>query len=447
MQVVLLSGGSGKRLWPLSNDARSKQFLCLLESPSGERESMMQRVVRQAKSTLSNVDFTFATNYSQRDSIINQLGDNVNIVAEPERRNTFPAILLAASYLHTRKSIQNDEVVVVMPCDVYADDGYFETIENMSQSVENGEADLVLMGIKPSYPSEKFGYIVPDDSQSSGKISRKVKSFVEKPKLEIARELLADDACWNGGVFVFKLGYILDIAKNYLDNLSFDVIKAGYHKLPKNSFDYEVVEKASSVSFVKYDGKWKDLGTWNSLCEELPSNCIGNVSLGHHNSNLHVINELGLPLFCDGLNDVVVAASPDGIMVCSKERSEAIKVYVENLVNRPMYEERRWGYYRVLDTQSHQDGTISLTKSIVIKEGKYISYQLHRHRTEVWTVIDGIGELVLNGARKKLCRGDVVSIPKNNLHAIKALTDLSMIEVQTGSILIEEDVERVDWQW
>ena len=446
MQVVLLSGGSGKRLWPLSNDARSKQFLCLLESPSGDRESMIQRVVRQAKSKLSNVDFTFATNHCQRDSIINQLGDNVNIVSEPERRNTFPAILLAASYLHTQKSIPNDEVVVVMPCDVYADDGYFETIENMTRAVEVEEADLVLMGIKPSYPSEKFGYIVPD-SPSDGNISRKVKNFVEKPKLEIARELLAGEACWNGGVFVFKLGYILDIAKNYLDNLSFDVIKEGYHKLPKNSFDYEVVEKASSVSFVKYDGKWKDLGTWNSLCEELPSNYIGNVYLGHDNSNLHVINELGLPLFCDGLNDLVVAASPDGIMVCAKEHSEVIKEYVENLVNRPMYEERRWGYYRVLDTKNHTDGSVSLTKSIVIKEGKYISYQLHHHRTEVWTVVDGIGELVLNGERKRLCRGDVVSIPMNNLHAIKALTDLSIIEVQTGSILSEEDVERVDLKW
>ena len=446
MQVVLLSGGSGKRLWPLSNDARSKQFLHLLAGPSGEKESMVQRVVRQLKSTMPAAELTFATNASQRDCIINQLGEYVNIVAEPERRDTFPAIALAASFLYNIKCLSEDEVVVVMPCDVYTELGYFETITRIISSVEKKEADLVLMGIKPSYPSQKFGYIVPGD-YSEGYTSTHVKMFTEKPNSYYAKELLLQGACWNGGVFVFKLGYILDIVRQYLDSLDYDYVLQNYTSFPKISFDYEVVEKANSVAFVQYDGIWKDLGTWNTLCEELPSASIGNVYLGDHNINTHVVNELGLPLFCDGLSDVVVAASPDGIMICSKEQSEGIKDYVAQMESRPMCEERRWGSYRVLDSATYVDGAKSLTKSLTIKSGKGISYQIHHCRSEVWTIVDGTGEFVLDGKRQIVSRGDVLNIPVEHYHAIRAITDLQMIEVQTGNPLIEEDIERFPWEW
>lgn len=446
MQLVLLSGGSGKRLWPLSNDARSKQFLHLLSSPSGEMESMIQRVARQIRLTLKGVEITFATNAVQRDSIINQLGDMVSIVTEPERRDTFPAIALAASYLSMEKKCRNDEVVVVMPCDVYTESGYFDTIAKMAKAVEANEAELVLMGIKPTYPSEKFGYIVPS-SESQFPISLKVAGFTEKPDCDKASMLLSEGACWNGGVFAFRLGYLMDIVNRYMPAGSYAEIVDRYREFPKISFDYEVVEKAESVAFVLYDGKWKDLGTWNALCNELPSAYIGNVRMGDANHNTHVINELGLPLFCDGVEDVVVAASPDGIMVCAKEKSEGIKDHVSGLSSRPMYEERRWGTYRVLDTQTYPDGARSLTKSLTIKAGKGISYQIHHHRSEVWTIVNGDGEFVLDGKRQMVKRGDVLNIPVEHLHAIRAITDLTMIEVQTGNPLVEEDIERFEWNW
>ena len=446
MQLVLLSGGSGKRLWPLSNDARSKQFLHLLSTSSGELESMIQRVVRQIRSTMADAEITFATNSIQRDSIINQLGESVNIVAEPERRDTFPAIALASVFLAKEKSCCENDVVVVMPCDVYTESGYFDTISRMVAAVKNDEADLVLMGITPTYPSEKFGYIIPSAESTRG-ISSKVERFTEKPNATKAAELLAEGACWNGGVFAFKLGYIIDIVDRYLTYQSYGEVVKQYDMLPKISFDYEVVEKAKSVSFVRYQGKWKDLGTWNTLCEELPANYIGNVCMGISNSDTHVINELGIPLFCDGLKDVVIAASPDGIMVCGKEHSETIKDYVSNLVQRPMYEERRWGSYRVLDTASYPDGAKSLTKSLIIKAGKSISYQIHHHRNEVWTIVDGLGEFVLNGVRQTVTRGNVLNIPIEHYHAIRAITDLTIIEVQTGNPLIEEDKEHFDWEW
>lgn len=161
MQLILLSGGSGKRLWPLSNDARSKQFLPLLASPNGGMESMIQRVVRQIREAKLTDNITFATNAVQRDSIINQLGEDVYVVTEPERRDTFPAIALAASYLAKEQKCNDDEVVVIMPCDVYTESKYFATIAKMVEAVENNVADLVLMGITPTYPSEKFGYVVP----------------------------------------------------------------------------------------------------------------------------------------------------------------------------------------------------------------------------------------------------------------------------------------------
>ncbi len=447
MQLVFLSGGSGKRLWPLSNNARSKQFLPLLEAPDGSMESMVQRVVRQAKEAELNTQITFATNAAQRDSIINQLGDGVDVVAEPERRDTFPAIALAVSYLHFVKACPDDETVVVMPSDPYTELGYFHTIARMADEVQNNAADLVLMGITPTYPSEKYGYIVPQKTTEKSLRSFPVSRFTEKPTVSVAEDLLREGALWNGGVFAFKLGYMMAIVRKYMQSSSFEDTFARYKEFPKISFDYEVAEKATSVAVVPFTGKWKDLGTWNTLTEELSHDSIGNVLLGDANENTHVINEMEVPVFCNGLKDIVVACSPDGILVCAKDKSETIKKYVDNLSLRPMYEERRWGTYKVLSDLSYADGTHALTKSIMLLPGKNISYQIHHHRDEVWTIVDGEGLFVLDGEVRKVKRGDVCVIRKEQFHAIKAITELVFIEVQIGSPLVEEDIERFDWNW
>lgn len=477
MQLVLLSGGSGKRLWPLSNNARSKQFLPLLEKEDGTMESMVQRVVRQAKAPRQaqepalDFEITLATNASQQDIIVNQLGDSVNLVTEPERRDTFPAIALAASYLSLEKKCSDDEVVVIMPCDPYTELGYFETIGKMVECVKANVADLVLMGIAPTYASEKYGYVVPvHDNTSTGSAQadndnfKMVSRFTEKPSVAKAEELLKEGAYWNGGVFAFRLGYMMEIVRKYmpiadLSNTSnnsnssnqeiadFETVRSRYSEFPKISFDYEVAEKAESVAVVPFNGEWKDLGTWNTLTDELHKPVIGNAVMGTHCENTHVINELQNPIFVDGLKDVVVAACPDGILVCSKEHSEEIKKSVENLTPRPMYEERRWGTYRVLDDSYYADGRHSLTKSITLKEGKNISYQIHHHRSETWTFVQGEGIFVLEGQEQRVKAGDTVVIPVEHWHAIKALTELTFIEVQSGNPLIEEDIERTEWKW
>ena len=347
MQIVLLSGGSGKRLWPLSNSTRSKQFLQLLQAPNGERESMVQRVVRQIGESNLNASVTIATSESQRDFIETQLGAIVDVVTEPERRDTFPAIALAASYLASEKGCSRDEVVVVMPCDTYAQAEYFTTIAEMAALVEHNVSELVLMGVDSTHPSTEFGYIVPAllEAESSYK---EVRCFVEKPNEEKAEELLKQGAFWNGGVFAFRLGYILNIINRYVQTENFAELYHNFGELPKISFDYEVVEKAVSV-VVPYSGQWKDLGDWNALVGELPSAAMGNVILGKDVEDTTVINELSLPVVCDGVSNVVVAAGHDGVLVCSKESSEYIKQYVEPIHMRPMFEERRWGTYRVLD--------------------------------------------------------------------------------------------------
>lgn len=446
MQITLLSGGSGKRLWPLSNNARSKQFLPLLQSPSGDVESMVQRVVRQINESRLSGQITIATNSTQKDIIINQLGEEVDIVTEPERRDTFPAIALAAGYLSMAKKCPDDEVVVIMPCDPYTETGYFDVIADMVKAVENNAADLVLMGITPTNPSTKFGYVVPVP-EDKGKEILRVKRFTEKPDAARAEALLAEGAVWNGGVFAFRLGYMVNILKKYITAATFEELHSRYGELPKISFDYEVAEKAESVAALPFNGKWKDLGTWNSLTEELSSNAIGNVIIGDQAENTHVINELGTPIFCNGVKDVVVACSPDGILVCGKEVSENIKNHVDSLSPRPMYEERRWGSYRVLDSTTYSDGYNSLTKVLQLKSGRFISYQTHNHREEMWTIVDGEGIVVLDGVLRNVSRGDVVAIKKGQKHAIKALSDLQIVEVQMGDRLVEEDIIRYDWEW
>ena len=447
MQLVLLSGGSGKRLWPLSNNARSKQFLPLLEKEDGTMESMVQRVVRQVREAHLTDDITLATNASQLDIIINQLGDSVSVVTEPERRDTFPAIALASGYLKLKKGCPDDEVVVIMPCDPFTEAGYFETIGKMVKCVEADVAELVLMGITPTYPSEKYGYVVPVTDHLMAEGSMAVSKFTEKPNVERAKELLGMGALWNGGVFAFRLGYMMEIAQRYVKADSFEEMRSRYSEFPKISFDYEVAEKADSVAVLPYSGQWKDLGTWNTLTDELHHHIIGNAVMGPRCTNTHVINELQYPIYVDGMEDTVIAASPDGIIVCRKKYTEDIKKAVDHLTPRPMYEERRWGSYRVIDDTTYADGRHSLTKSLTINAGKNISYQVHRHRSEAWTIVEGEGIFVLDGVERKVGPGETVVIPVNHYHALKALTTLTFIEVQTGNPLVEEDIERSEWKW
>lgn len=449
MNIVLLSGGSGKRLWPLSNDSRSKQFLKLLKNHKGEYESMVQRVYRQIQEAGIDAHIVVATGATQVDSIKGQLGKKVDVVIEPERRDTYPAIVLASVYLFCEKHMSEDEVVLVLPVDPYADIEYFKTMLVMEQAVQSGLADMALMGIKPTYPSEKYGYIVPKPEQISVKGAKvcQVERFQEKPSLETAKLLLDEGAKWNGGVFAFKLGYLLDIARSCQPVTDYEQFRSHYGELKKISFDYQVVEKAASIAMVPYDGSWKDLGTWNTLAEEIAEPAIGRVVMGEESTGTTVINETAMPIVVLGARDMIVAASPDGILISDKHKSSYLKPYVEQISDRPMYEEMIWGEYRVTDYVQYHDKTRSLTKHMFVQEGRYIGYQSHQKRDEIWTIVDGCGEVVVDGHSRNVRRGDVVYLTAGQKHALRALSDVHMIEVQIGEILEEQDIEQYEWTW
>lgn len=423
MNIVLLSGGSGQRLWPLSNDIRSKQFIKLFHTEDGGLESMVQRVYRQIKTADVNASVTIATSKSQVSAIHNQLGDEVGISIEPCRRDTFPAIALAAAYLHDVKKIPADEAVVVCPVDPYVELDYFEALGKLGDYARESEANLVLMGIEPTYPSEKYGYIIPADG---GEVSR-VNKFKEKPDRATAAEYISQGALWNGGVFAFRLGYVLDRAHELIDFKDYNDLFKRYDTLEKISFDYAVVEHEPLIEVMRFSGMWRDLGTWNTLTEAMDSRSVGQALFNDECSNVHVVNELNVPILCMGLKDVVVSASPEGILVSDKEQSSYIKPFVNTLDHKVMFAEKSWGSFRVLDIENE-----SLTIKVTLNAGHGMNYHAHEYRNEVWTIIRGEGKAVIDGAECSVKAGDVLEMSAGTKHTVTAITTLEMIEVQLG---------------
>jgi mannose-1-phosphate guanylyltransferase len=444
--MILLSGGSGKRLWPLSNEVRSKQFLKVLKNNQGEMESMVQRVHRQIGEAAMAKSITIAAGASQMEQLRNQMGESVNILIEPERRDTFPAIALACSYLFSIKGVGREETIVIMPVDSFVEAPYFKLIAGIEEIQNQTGADLVLLGALPLFPSEKYGYIVPKDKDAA---VSPVDCFKEKPSKRDAEALIKDGALWNCGVFGIKLGYILDSLKqNYgFADPDYNSIRTAFSQLNKTSFDFEIGEKIQNIQVMRYEGKWKDLGTWETLTEEMEGHLFGNALVDDQCLDTHVINELQIPIVVMGIKNSVIAASSDGIIVAEKGETYKLKDFMSNINGRPMYEERRWGSYMVLDHTIYEANRESLTKKLLIRVDGKISYQYHNNRVESWTILSGQGVLYLNGEKKAVSQGDVIQINAGIKHGIMAITALEIIEVQLGSPLIEDDIVRLDLDW
>jgi mannose-1-phosphate guanylyltransferase len=430
MNIILLSGGSGKRLWPLSNDIRSKQFISLFKDDDGKYESMVQRVYRQITSVDSDANITIATSRSQVSAIKNQLGDRVSVCVEPGRRDTFPAIVLAASYLKYEAGLDEDECVLVCPVDPYVDNTYYEAFEALEQLVEQQKASLTLMGIEPTYPSEKYGYIIPE---TDDKVS-KVREFKEKPDSKTAEKYLEQGALWNAGVFAFKLGYLLEKAHGMIEFTDYRDLYSGYENLEKISFDYAVVEKESSIQVMRYSGDWKDVGTWNMMAEVMADAAKGNVTMDETCENTQVVNELNIPVLCMGCKDMVVAVSGDGILVSDKERSGYMKPFVEKISTDVHFAEKSWGTYTVIDAQPG-----SMTVKISLQKGNMMKYHSHELRDEAWNIISGEGRTIVDGMEQAVYAGDVVTMAAGCRHTLIADTDMSVIEVQVGSEISKKD--------
>ena len=433
MNIILLSGGSGKRLWPLSNDIRSKQFIKIFKTENGQYESMVQRVYRQIMKTDPNATVTIATSRTQVSSIHNQLGEKAGISVEPCRRDTFPAIALATAYLHDVQGVPEEETVVVCPVDPYVEEDYFAAIKQLGERASRTDANLVLMGIEPTYPSEKYGYIIPE---SSSQVSR-VSTFKEKPDMETAGSYIRQGALWNGGVFAYRLRYVLDKARGLMGSADYEDLFNRYDTLDKISFDYAVVEKEPRIEVMRFAGQWKDLGTWNTLTEAMEENVIGEAMMDSACENVHVVNELGVPILAMGLHDVVISASPEGILVSDKDQSSYIKPFVDEIDQQIMFAEKSWGSFRVLDVEAE-----SLTIKVTLHPGHSMNYHSHKYRNEVWVVTAGTGRTVVDGMEQAVAVGDVITMEAGCRHTVMADTQLQLVEVQLGKEISVYDKQK-----
>lgn len=433
MNIVLLSGGSGKRLWPLSNDIRSKQFIKIFKTEDGSYESMVQRVYRQIKKVDAEATVTIATSKTQVSAIHNQLGEEVGISIEPCRRDTFPAIALATAYLVDVQGIHPEESVIVCPVDPYVEDDYFEALKTLGKQADKGEANLVLMGIEPTYPSEKYGYIIPEKEASVSNVS----TFKEKPTQEVAAKYISQGALWNGGVFAYKLKYVLDKAHELINFTDYEDLFSKYDTLTKISFDYAVVEKEDKIQVMRFSGEWKDLGTWNTLTEAMQENAVGDAIMNDNCEGVHIINELNVPVLAMGLHDVVISASPEGILVSDKEQSSYIKPFVDEIDQQIMFAEKSWGSFRVLDVEEE-----SLTIKVTLNAGHRMNYHSHKNRDEAWVVIVGHGKTIIDGIEQSVKVGDVITMKAGCRHTIIAETELKLIEVQLGKEINVHDKQK-----
>lgn len=435
MNIILLSGGSGKRLWPLSNDIRSKQFIKLFKTADGSLESMVQRVHRQITKVDSSAKITIATSKSQVASIRNQLGDEVGICVEPCRRDTFPAIALASAYLHDVMGVDAEEPVVVCPVDPFVNDDYFEHLQMLSDLAVSGNANLTLMGIEPTYPSEKYGYIIPRTADKTSAVD----TFKEKPDAQTAEKYIRQGALWNGGVFAYKLGYVLNRAHELINFTDYQDLYNKYDTLTKISFDYAVVEKESQIQVLRFPGDWKDIGTWNTLTEAMSEAVVGNAILNETCENVHVLNELDMPILCMGLKDVVVSASPEGILVSDKEQSSYIKPFVDAIDQQVMFADKSWGSFRVLDVEEG-----SMTIKVTLNPGHRMNYHSHEHRDETWTILSGTGRTIVDGMEQPVQAGDVITMQAGCRHTVIADTELKIMEVQLGREISVHDKQKYE---
>ena len=394
---------------------------------------MVQRVYRQIKKADADAAVTIATSKTQVSAIHNQLGDEVGISVEPCRRDTFPAIALATAYLVDVQHIDPEESVVVCPVDPYVEDDYFEALKGLSKQAEKGEANLVLMGIEPTYPSEKYGYIIPE----SADFTAAVKTFKEKPTADVAKEYIAQGALWNGGVFAYKLKYVMDIAHQLIDFTDYHDLFAKYATLTKISFDYAVVEKEKKIQVQRFAGQWKDLGTWNTLTEAMEEAVVGKGEMNDTCTGVHIVNEMDVPVLAMGLHDVVISASPEGILVSDKEQSSYIKPFVDKFEQQIMFAEKSWGSFKVIDVE-----TESMTIKVTLNAGHSMNYHSHKNRDEVWVVISGNGKTIVDGFEQAVKTGDVITMSAGCRHTVMAETELKLIEVQLGTDINVHDKQK-----
>ncbi|WP_308639976.1 sugar phosphate nucleotidyltransferase [Paenibacillus silvisoli] len=465
--MVLLSGGSGKRLWPLSNEVRSKLFLKLLPSESGGKQSMIQRMSGQLEEAGLLPATTIVAHESQAELIQNQVGDKLSMIAEPYRRGTFTAVALAAAYLHGKLGVSQGETVCVMPADLYVEPAFFAALKQFPHVLAESGTELALLGTLPQHPSSQFGYIVPqpdgafDQADANAEVMAEAKakakaylpiaSFVEKPDAAQAARLIDEHALWNCGVFAFPLSFMLKVLADRGLPTGYEALLGRYEGLPEASFDVEVAEKTPRSVVIPYDKGWRDLGDWKTFPDYFGSSVIGLGEVAGGAAHSHVVNELACPVRLIGVSNLIVAASAEGILVADKDKASLIKELLSGSSEQPMSGEKRWGAYRILDHSRGDAASAaaneSLTKKIDLLPGKHTSYHLHANRQETLVILSGTGIFVYEDTLAPIGAGDVLHIPAGMKHAVYAASRLEYMAIQIGPDLAREDARRIAVTW
>lgn len=468
MIPVILSGGSGTRLWPVSREAYPKPFIRLAGGPS-----LLQRVLGRCaplcdKTVYIVTNETYGFKTREEAKGVPGLGQrSVHQILEPTGRNTAPAIALAA--LNAAEN-GDDPTLLVLPADhLIPDEAAFQAAATKAAKIaESGK--LVLFGIQPTAPESGFGYIELGEADKMG--AHKVNRFVEKPDVATATEFLAaGNFVWNSGMFCFKASAILaalDLHAPELMTAARQVWTAGrkasatgddevrfdataFATMPDISIDYAVMEKASNIALVRADFHWSDIGSWKAVAEQLPADADGNTSVGEHmmvqSRNTHVQSDDRL-IAAVGVENLLIIDTPDAVLVANKDASQQVKEVVAKLrhnghaaatLHRTVA--RPWGTYTVL-----HEGPRFKMKEIVVKPAQTLSLQMHHHRSEHWIVVAGTAKVTCDEDTRMVFANQSTYIPMGAKHRLEnpGKVDLMLIEVQCGDYVGEDDIVRFD---
>lgn len=456
---IILAGGSGSRLWPLSRELYPKQLLNL-----NLDKSLLQSTFARLNEFMPAENIVSITNIKHASNVklqLELLSDTINVLSEPLSKNTAPAIALATKFIQQKNTDENDPVILVVPSDhlIENNEKFIETVKKGEKLAKEGY--IVTFGIEPSYPETGYGYInILNAPLLDG---FKVKEFVEKPDSETAQKYIdAKTYFWNSGIFMFKASTMMEEIKKLTPEI-FEVMEEFnfsdseqieynlFNKMPSISIDYAIMEKSDKIALIKLESDWNDLGSWQSIYDVSKKDKSNNVMIGHvldENSKNSLVYASSKLVATIGLEDIVLIETEDAILACKKDNTQDVKKIFDtlkkqndntHLIHKTVY--RPWGFYTVL-----AQGNGFLTKMIHVNTGQRLSVQSHNHRSEHWVVLSGKAKVVLEGKEHILSPGYSIDIPLKAIHSLQNPyeEDLEIIEVQLGELLIEDDIVRYE---